>query len=83
MAQSNGQTPLMLAAANRHEAVVPLLLSRHDVDPDIRGSCGWTALTFAASQGHDEAALSLLKQGNASGASRGEALSFAAFRGHV
>lgn len=49
----SGLTPLSFAARHGHEAVVKLLLSTEDVDPDIKDRDGRTPLLFAAEQGYE------------------------------
>jgi ankyrin repeat protein len=43
-----GQTPLLWAAQNRHEAVVKLLLETGKVEVDLKSEFGQTPLSFAA-----------------------------------
>ncbi|KAI3326496.1 hypothetical protein HD806DRAFT_551522 [Xylariaceae sp. AK1471] len=56
---NDGQTPLLWAAWNGHEAVVRLLLATKGVNPDIRVKYGRTPLWWAARHGH-EAVVKLL-----------------------
>ena len=48
-----GQKPLFWAIANGHEAVVSLLLTRDDVDPNSEENGGWTPLALVAKKGHE------------------------------
>ncbi len=50
ISESNGWTPLTVAAANGHRAIVDMLVS-HNADLNMRTSDGWTAAMCAASQG--------------------------------
>lgn len=59
---SKGQTPLMWAAAENHEPVVRLLLSK-GADVRARSTTGFTALMFAARQGHLASAQLLVESG--------------------
>lgn len=59
---SKGQTPLMWAAAENHESVVRVLLSK-GADVRARSTTGFTALMLAARQGHLGAAKVLVESG--------------------
>jgi hypothetical protein len=52
---SNGRTPLSLAAAEGHETVVKVLVERDDgdVDADLKDDYGRTPLSWAAGRGHE------------------------------
>ena len=58
-----GWTPLRVAAANGHEAVVKLLLATGKVDADSEDTIGRTPLSWAAGNGH-EAVVKLLQLGS-------------------
>ena len=47
-----GQTPLLWAAQRGYEGIVKLLLERADLNPDIPGPSGETALDSAVSREH-------------------------------
>ena len=59
---SMGYTPLAWAAMNGHEAVVKLLLSRTNINPDKPGEDGRTPLLLASSNGQDGAVKMLLER---------------------
>jgi ankyrin repeat protein len=59
---SKGQTSLMWAAAENHESVISLLLSK-GADVRARSTTGFTALMFATRQGHLGAAKVLVESG--------------------
>jgi ankyrin repeat protein len=48
-----GDTALMLASQNGHDAVVRLLLSHHDIVINTQAQNGGTALLAASESGHD------------------------------
>jgi ankyrin repeat protein len=50
---TDGRTPLLLAAKNGHEAVVKLLAGRADIDPCCKESAGRSAYSWAGKEGHD------------------------------
>jgi ankyrin repeat protein len=55
-----GQTPLLLAASNGHEALVRMLLGQNDIGPNFRDKFGQTPLSWAASNGR-RAVMNLLQ----------------------
>ncbi len=58
-----GYTPLMLAASNNQAACVALLAAHGAALDHAEPSLGWTALIWAAKQGHRDAVQVLLTQG--------------------
>ncbi|KAI9661738.1 MAG: hypothetical protein M1821_008977 [Bathelium mastoideum] len=60
---SNGLTPLSMAARLGHEAIVRLLLATGEVDVDVKDKDGRTALWVAAEQGHSAVIQLLLATG--------------------
>lgn len=59
---SDGLTPLLLAARQGHEMVVQILLEK-EVNPDSEGNDGRTALSQAAREGHEGVVQILLERG--------------------
>jgi hypothetical protein len=59
---SNGQTPLLYAASNGHEAVVKLLLEK-GAELETKDNSGRTPLSWAASNGHEAVVKLLLEKG--------------------
>jgi len=57
-----GQTPLHLAARQRHAATVRLLLSK-GADVHLKDNLGWTALHSATAEGAEEVARLLIAAG--------------------
>ena len=53
-------SPLIMAAANGHEDIVKLLLSNPDIDPNIEGHGGYTALSYAIIRGQKGTAALLI-----------------------
>jgi ankyrin repeat protein len=49
----SGQTPLTLAAAHGHDAIVKLMTAMDNVNPDFMDSQGKTALMWAGKSGHE------------------------------
>ena len=82
----SGKTPLSLAAAKGHEAVVKLLLSRDDVAADSPDEDDWTPLFWAAMNGHEAVVKLLLSRDDVAADSQQEGgrtpLSWAAANGH-
>ena len=76
-------TPLLLGSEMGYEAIVELLLSRDDVNPEAQLGSPWmhTALTLAAYSGHDAVVRVLLRHG-ANKASYNTALDRAVNRRH-
>ncbi|KAF4415640.1 ankyrin repeats (3 copies) domain-containing protein [Fusarium austroafricanum] len=63
---NNGWTPLSLAAKNRHEAIIKLLLAIKEVDVNSKDEkYGWTPLSWAAKNGHESIVKLLLAKGSA------------------
>jgi len=60
---SNGWTPLVAAAVRNSTATVDALLAHDEVLVDEVVDAGWTALGFAAQEGHVEVAERLLRRG--------------------
>ncbi|KAK4357318.1 hypothetical protein RND71_022928 [Anisodus tanguticus] len=60
---SQGRTPLHIAAIHGHVEVIQFLVSVGS-DPDMKDSQGWTPLHFAAHQGHVEAVVFLVNHSN-------------------
>ncbi|KAI9767544.1 MAG: hypothetical protein M1840_005581 [Geoglossum simile] len=56
-------TNLMVASYFGHEAVARVLLVKNGADPTAKDGDGWTALHWAAREGHDAVALLLVGQG--------------------
>ena len=56
-----GYTSMMLAASNNHAEVVELLLQRGAMSDHQEGTEGWTALIWAAKQGHRDTVATLLR----------------------
>ncbi|KAL8919662.1 MAG: hypothetical protein Q9172_004884 [Xanthocarpia lactea] len=52
--------PIHWALSNNHEAVVQLLVSRKDFDPDVQDGSGWTPLMIASSLKEGEGLVDLL-----------------------
>ena len=69
---SYGQTPLLLAAGNGHEAIVKLLLNTGKVDVDSKDRFGRTPLSLAARNGHEAILKLLLDTGKVDADSRDE-----------
>ncbi len=61
--QSNGMTPLMIAAKEGHAEIIGLLLVKHNISINVQDKDGWTALMLAAFHGHPVAVRSLLVPG--------------------
>jgi hypothetical protein len=60
----DGMSPLMVAAACNHTSIVGLLLKCPDLKMNLRDTNrGWTAVTYAASKGSEDALIMLLKAG--------------------
>ena len=82
----HGVTSLSWAAAHGHEAVVRLLLERHDVDIESKAETLQTPLSFAADNGHEAVVRLLIERDGVdieSKARMGQTpLSFAAYNGH-
>lgn len=57
------QTPLMIAAENRHDAIVELLLTLPDVDIEQKGPGNWTLLCYAVEKGNTVIVKRLLDKG--------------------
>ena len=60
---TDGQTPLIWAAANGHEAIVKVLLATGQVDVDLKDNSGRTPLIWAAANGHEAIVKVLLATG--------------------
>ncbi|KAI4229695.1 MAG: hypothetical protein L6R36_000611 [Xanthoria steineri] len=52
--------PIHWALSNTHEAIVQLLVSRKDFDPDVQDGSGWTPLMIASSLREGETMVDLL-----------------------
>ncbi|KAL8859427.1 MAG: hypothetical protein Q9178_004105 [Gyalolechia marmorata] len=52
--------PIHWALSNNHEAIVQLLVSRKDFDPDVQDGSGWTPLMIASSLKEGEGLVDLL-----------------------
>ncbi|KAL8672903.1 MAG: hypothetical protein Q9168_002657 [Polycauliona sp. 1 TL-2023] len=52
--------PIHWALSNSHEAIVQLLVSRKDFDPDVQDGSGWTPLMIASSLKEGESMVDLL-----------------------
>ncbi|KAH4217774.1 hypothetical protein HBH70_194640 [Parastagonospora nodorum] len=83
---SNGQTPLSLAAARGHEAVVKVLVKREDVKADSKDNNGRTPLWWAAGGGHEAVVKVLVERDDVEADLKDNnshtPLLWAAFRGH-
>ncbi|KAH0553143.1 hypothetical protein GP486_006671, partial [Trichoglossum hirsutum] len=83
---TDGQTPLLWAARNGHEAVVKLLFVKYGVNPDPEAINGRTPLSRAAENGHEAVVeLLLAKDGvdlNSKDSGGQTPLSWAAIHGH-
>ncbi|KAI1359875.1 hypothetical protein F5Y08DRAFT_318569 [Xylaria arbuscula] len=56
-----GRTPLSYAAEQGHEAIIAILLTFDEVDPDAKDHGDWTPLMYAAHYGHKATAKLLLE----------------------
>ncbi|KAL8722415.1 MAG: hypothetical protein Q9225_001094 [Loekoesia sp. 1 TL-2023] len=52
--------PIHWALSNNHQAIVELLVSRKDFDPDVQDGSGWTPLMIASSLKEGDALVDLL-----------------------
>lgn len=55
------QTPLMIACSYNHPEAVQILLQQKEVDRDLKGQRGWTALHYACVSGCYDAVVALVK----------------------
>ncbi|KAK3942551.1 hypothetical protein QBC46DRAFT_426439 [Diplogelasinospora grovesii] len=80
---SNGRSPLWLAAENGHESIVKLLLATAGVEPNSEDSNNQTPLSFVAHQGNESIVkLLLATNGVDVNAGHGKPLACAAMNGH-
>ncbi|KAF1972853.1 hypothetical protein BU23DRAFT_580629 [Bimuria novae-zelandiae CBS 107.79] len=83
---SNGRTPLSLAAWRGDEGVVKLLVERDDVEADSKDHRDWTSLSWAAYGGQEAVVKLLVERDDVEAYSKdsdgGTPLSWAAEQGH-
>ena len=63
LTDNGGYSPLMLAASNNHADVARLLMAYGANINQVEHTNGWTALIWAAKQGHQETVITLLEHG--------------------
>ncbi|KAL8739052.1 MAG: hypothetical protein Q9181_000234 [Wetmoreana brouardii] len=57
---NDDRLPIHWALSNNHQAIVELLVSRKDFDPDVQDGSGWTPLMIASSLKDGEGLINLL-----------------------